>query len=557
MRPVLTGSPSFTLVSGADYCGSQVSSGGSCDIAVQFVPDTGHQGFQQAVLSIAPGMSSGGAAVQLSGTAAVLNAGQVSATTNPQVAEYSITAPVQGTWSVRFGLTTDYDRFTSPQAVAAAGTTASMFVAGMLPNTTYHMQATMTSPDGTTVADQDHIFTTGALPPGIPATLPVTLGVTGTPQSGIELVNGLFGSIPSTIFAIDLQGNVIWTYPFTDRTSGTELYPGKLFPNGDFVVFLCPPSYPLGLPGSNIMREIDLAGNTVRELTMDDLNSRLATAGFSVTLANYSHDFVLLPNGHFLILANSGKTFTDLPGYPGETNVAGDVVVDLDPNWNPVWIWNSFDHLDINRHPWNFPDWTHANSVAYSTDDGNFIISLRHQNWVLKIDYRDGQGTGNILWRLGEGGDFKLKGGVDPTDWFYAQHDVRFETQNTTGVFTLGVMDNGDDRIFPPGDSCGIGNDPPCLYSTIQRLQIDEAAKTATLEFHQILPSYLYSNWGGNTEDLANGNVEYELAGPSTGSQVFEVTNEKNPKMVWNAALPGNAAYRAYRIPSLYPGAQW
>lgn len=86
-------------------------------------------------------------------------------------------------------------------------------------------------------------------------------------------------------------------------------------------------------------------------------------------------------------MANSFKQFTNLPGHPGTTNLLGDVIVDLDTNLQPVWVWDSFDHLDVNRYPVNFPDWTHTNAVIYSKDDGNILISMRHQSWVLKVDY--------------------------------------------------------------------------------------------------------------------------------------------------------------------------
>ncbi len=58
----------------------------------------------------------------------------------------------------------------------------------------------------------------------------------------------------------------------------------------------------------------------------------------------------------------------------------------------------------------NFPDWTHSNDMLYSSDDHNLLLSIRHQNWIVKIEYLDGQGSGKILWRLGEGGDFRLTG---------------------------------------------------------------------------------------------------------------------------------------------------
>ncbi len=117
-------------------------------------------------------------------------------------------------------------------------------------------------------------------------------------------------------------------------------------------------------------------------------------------------------------------------------------------------------------------------------------------------------------------------------------------------------MDNGDSRIFPAGVTCGAPNSPPCLYSTVPVFRIDETGKTATLTFHQIAPPQFISVWGGNAEQLGNGNVEYDLCGVGTESYVNEVTLEQNPQVVWSMTSNVNL-YRAFRIPSLYPGVQW
>jgi arylsulfate sulfotransferase len=561
LNPTLSGDRSFSLVSSGG-CGGQLAPGATCNLQVQYAPTVPSNPAQQAAtisLGLSPQPAGAPLAVGVTGTSGALS-GTVSNTANSMVALYSLTMPFPGTWSVAFGPDANYGRMTNTVTVTTAGTPTSVFVAGMLPNKTYHMRATATLTNGSMGSDIDHTFATGALPTGIPATLPVTLG-TGTPQPGIEILNPveLGVAIPTTVFATDLQGNSIWAYLNPDRVANTILFPPKLLPNGDFMVMTSPNSYPLDFTGTYHIREIDLAGNTVHDLTMDSLNAALAAGHFSVpTLVNFSHDFVKLPNGHLLVITNTSVPYSNLIGYP-PTNVVGDVVVDLDENWNPVWTWSTFDHLDVNRHPWTamFPDWTHANSLAYSKDDGNFIISLRHQNWAVKVDYRDGMGTGNVLWRLGEGGDFTLVGGTDPTDWFYAQHDVTYSTENTTGVYSLTVMDNGDDRIFAPGVTCGASGQPPCQYTTIQELQIDETAKTATFQFHQILPPSLYSFFGGNVEVLANGDFEYMLAGTPPASQIFEVTPGSDPQMVWQMTTTGTLAYRGFRLPSLYPGVQW
>jgi hypothetical protein len=109
-------------------------------------------------------------------------------------------------------------------------------------------------------------------------------------------------------------------------------------------------------------------------------------------------------------------------------------------------VWSEFDHLDVNRHPMNFADWTHTNAVLYSASDGDLLISVRHQYWVIKIDYADGKGSGDIVWKLGWQGALTLKGGTDPVDWFHAQHGASFLSTNTGGVFQLVLFDNGDNR---------------------------------------------------------------------------------------------------------------
>jgi arylsulfate sulfotransferase len=233
------------------------------------------------------------------------------------------------------------------------------------------------------------------------------------------------------------------------------------------------------------------------------------------------------------------------------------VVIDLDPNHHPVWLWNEFDHLDVNRQPMGFPDWTHTNAIIYSADDGNLIVSVRHQNWLLKIDYANGMGKGDIVWKLGYQGDFALIGGTDPTDWFYAQHGPSFVAENTTGKFSLALFDNGDDRVFPSGVTCGTTGQPACLYSTVPILQIDETAKTATLVFNPIAPTYSF--FGGNASVLKNGNVEFceSAGGPGAAGDIYEVTQDGSAQTVWQMQITTQYAYRGQRIPSLYPGVQW
>lgn len=488
----------------------------------------------------------------------------VSATANPQVALYRITPTQPGTVTVAFGKTTSYGFTTAEQQTPPGGGPVSFYVAGMQANTLYHMQAIVQYADGATARDIDHTFKTGSYPA---ASLPVMTATTSPgemPQPGIEIVNALYSQYP--IVAVDLSGNVIWAYNQNLTLDGALWLAPKLLPNGDFIALAAVTSstplngtLPAGAP--DLVREFDLAGNAIKQITMAQLNQELAGAGYNLTLLTFSHDITVLPNGHWLVLATTLQDVV-LTGQTAPTEVLGDVIVDLNEDLQPVWVWNSFDHLDVNRHPWNFPDWTHASALIYSPDDGNLLLSLRHQNWILKIDYDNGLGTGNVLWHLGEGGDFTLVGGTDPTDWSYAQHGIAFTTPNTSGVFGLAVMDNGNDRMYPGGSTtvaqtCGTSGTPAC-YSTVPVYLINEETMTATLEFHQVLPANLYNFFGGNALMLDDGDIEYDLCGETPeSSQVFEVTDQPDPQTIWNLQVSNNYAYRAYRLPSLYPGVQW
>ena len=494
-------------------------------------------------------------------SAVSLPAGTVAQTANPQVALYTVNLPAAGSVTVRFGTNTSYGRQTWSQSRTTPGPVA-IQVAGMLANTAYHMQAAVLLQDGGMAMDTDHTFTTGS-PTGVPTTT-VTTTAGMQPQPGVEQITyvsaGFFG-----ISVTDLAGRSLWSYQYKPTGVGEQVEGVKMLPNGHFLITLgLGNTYPLQNkpnPAGSVVsiREIDLTGATVRELTVADLNNRLHAAGYPQVLQQFHHDIAPLPNGHILVLSNTVRTFNGLQGYPNGTQVLADTVVDLDQNMQPVWVWDEFDHLDVNRHPFSFPDLTHTNAVVYSPTDGNLIISIRDQNWVVKVDYRNGQGTGGILWRLGNEGDFTLKNGVSPTDWEYAQHYPSLFTPNSAGVFSIGLMDNGDDRMFPTGTQCDTAGFPACHYTTIPVYQIDENAKTATLTFHQILPLNLYSFFGGNTELLANGNIEYAESSttPSTDSDIFEVTNSSTPQTVWHLHTNGVNAYRGYRIPSLYPGVQW
>ena len=491
---------------------------------------------------------------------AMILPGQLTPTPNPQVVAYSIYLPAPGTVSVQFGTE---NRMTSQQATPSPnGGMVHVYVAGMLSQTLYHMHALVTLSNGSSFADTDHTFTTGSKPGT--SVVQITHPSEGAPAPGVELYDTVIPQTEAPLFVTDLQGNVLWTYRY-QGSARDAIQGAKMLPNGHFLVlisFLSSLSTEAlsNLPSGTIdvIREVDLAGNTIRELSLNQLGQSLAAIGFNFVLQGFHHDVLPLANGHIVLLADMRVPYNNLPGYPGTTSVLGDLLIDVDRNFNPTWVWNAFDHLDVNRHPMNFPDWTHGNAMLYSADDHNLLFSMRHQNWIVKIDYEDGKGLGDILWRLGPGGDFKLLGGVDPTDWFYAQHGPSFFSENTTGVFQLGVMDNGDDRQFPAGAVCDQAGQPPCHYSRALVLEIDESAMTATLLSSYMPSASFYSYFGGNVEPLANGDFAADFCAVKTGATILELSaSTGTAKIVWQAITPAAAQFRSTRLPSLYPGVQW
>lgn len=474
----------------------------------------------------------------------IVGQGHVSSTANGQVATYSLNPGAAANVSVQFGPDTNYGLTTWAQPSTSAEA-VSLFVAGMKANTAYHMRAVAQFSDGTQFIDEDHVFTTSGTPSQMP-TITASTTPGGTPQGGVELLALASGTARPTV--TDLNGNILWTY--TGVPSGTVPNPIKLLPNGHFLI-----NFSEGTTdgAASVLQEVDLTGQVIWQMTAADLNKALASAtcsGCNITVVGTHHDFVELPNGHLVVIAATQQVISG-------TTVTGDVLIDLDQNHKPVWLWNEFNHLDTNRRPFQFPDWTHTNAILYSADDGNLIISIRHQNWLVKVDYANGTGTGNIVWHLGYQGDFTLVGGTDPTDWFWAQHGPSFVTSNTTGNFSLILFDNGDDRVFESGVTCGASGAPPCLYSTVPILQLDETAMTATLQSNPTTPNYSF--FGGNAAVLSNGNVEFcEAAGGPSASygEIYEVPQNNSADPVWHMEVQAYA-YRGQRIPSFYPGVQW
>jgi len=261
--------------------------------------------------------------------------------------------------------------------------------------------------------------------------------------------------------------------------------------------------------GLNVLREIDLAGNPLRETNIDAVNAQLKARGQEIVYG-FHHEFSRLPNGYIATLGWTQKTI-DVGGAP--TRYVGDMLMVLNEDLQVTWTWDAFDHLDVTRGPVlgepcgvgpcpisGAVDWLHNNAVSWSPKDGNLIISVRHQDWVIKIDYARGRGDGHVIWRLGQGGDFAVVSS-DPSPWFSHQHYAHYLDDRTLLLF-----DNGNVRRASD----------PNAHSRGQVWKLDEDARTASLLLNFDLGNY--SAELGSAQRMPNGNYVFDSGSQQGGS---------------------------------------
>lgn len=177
----------------------------------------------------------------------------------------------------------------------------------------------------------------------------------------------------------------------------------------------------------------------------------------------------------------------------------------------------------------------------------------------MKIDYQNGAGTGDILWRMGPSGDFDfLNIYNDPWPWFSHQHDAGIE-DGGLGVFT--VLDNGNTRVSPPGQSTGgvpgLGKncEPNDCNSRGMALTVNETALQVTPVVSANLG--VFSDAMGSAQLLADGNYFF-LAAFVVGADAdyaYDIQIQPTPgtdsgPQVMN--ISGPPSYRDFQMPNLY-----
>lgn len=481
------------------------------------------------------------------------NQAVVSPTAHPLVALYSAPACPAGS-SIAVELSqpgTGYTQWTSTTP-CVSGLSMNFYIAGMQANRTYQLSHKVVT-GLKSVQSPAQSFTTGSIPGSLTFpnfTVQHSAGLGASLNQNI-LLHSFLTDWPRSA-ATDFYGNIIWYYPqlgIVQRpvAGGTMLMTASLGSKA-------------AEGRGQLVREIDLAGNTLRETSAERVSEQLLAMGEPQPIDSFNHEATRLPNGYTAVLASvEGMYPAGTQGSTGPVDILGNIVVVLDENFQVVWYWNAFDHLDVSRAATlgdictttnvgcpplvlasTANDWLHANSIAYSSTDGNLIVSLRAQDWVIKIDYANGTGTGNVIWRLGPQGDFTINSS-DPYPWFTHQHDATYEPGGTT---LMSLYDNGNTRV---AQNPGLTEN-----SRGQVLQIDEASRSVTLTFNQDLG--VYAQAFGSAQLLQNGNYAFMSGWVNPGLFQSAQDLEVSPSGTVQFQLRSRpaTAYRSFRMGSFY-----
>jgi arylsulfate sulfotransferase len=408
--------------------------------------------------------------------------------------------------------------FSTPWEPISDGVTEHIYLAGMRADTVYQFRHTIRNASTLQVIGIGKRLLKLTGPAGwTKPQVTVTAPSGWTTDEPVLLVSPLNGT--DRWFAVDAEGELIW-YNQNGPLDGILTSPTG---TGNF----------LGGSGGTV-REVDSRGNTVTQVSVAGL-------GIPLPLLGPHHDGVRLPEGKTAFLSSY------LKDVPPNRRLLGDVVVVLGAEQQVEWVWDSFEHLDVSRPAilseicsvftgcggpaTGAEDWMHANALEYDPADGNLIISVRNQDWVIKVDYADGTGSGAVVWRLGREGDF-VANTEDPNPWPTHMHDT------TLGAAGLHVYDNGNTRCQLDGDCESRG----------QVWVLDEVNMIATPVMNERLGFYAFAI-GGSRPTTDGAHFTTGLA--PGGSSCDEYASDGSG-LISSFFFPRMNIYRSFRLPDLY-----
>jgi len=457
---------------------------------------------------------------------------------------------------------------------------------GFSPDKTYEIGLVVTDEAGNdTSLGQNINVTTDPLPEGFPP-----IEVTSTPElmePGITIFPvGGFGNNSALgyfLVAVNEIGEIVWYHLPEGEFQLTDFH---RLSNGDLIF----------IQNDNRIIEIDMLGNIVRQ--WHALSNDNPPVGSNLIQTNaLHHEIFEMENGHFLVLGLEARLIEGFPTSdtdpfaPLDTGaVVGDVVVEFSEDGTILNQWPLLDMLDPYRIGYNsllglwdgiFPefengtyDWSHSNAVIHDTVDNSIIVSLRHQDAVIKFSRE----TGELRWIMGTHANWDQERFVeylltpvgDDFLWQYHQHAPMITPEGHILLF-----DNGNFRASP-FDAQIPANDN---FSRAVEYSVDEDSMeiSQVWEYGQFAEETIYTPFIGDADCLPNtGNVLITfggialdgegvptdiVGGSQISSRLIEVTHTVPAEKVFELSIQDPAPetpdgwlmYRADRIPSLYP----
>jgi hypothetical protein len=349
-------------------------------------------------------------------------------------------------------------------------------------------------------------------------------------------------------------------------------------------------------PNGNLVRAAMKKGNSIgggeggriEEYDWDD--NLVWSFDFATDAGTTHHDFKILPSGNLLMLAVERKSADDAAAVGFDKAelhdgyVAPELVVEIarkGDSFEVVWEWHVWDHLvqGKNKALANYGDpaatpgrlevaggapafWNHANSIDYSPELDQIVISARSHDeaWVIDHGTTTAEAKTGAGGKRGKGGDFIYRWGNPSTyhagtaadRMLFNQHDVQWIAPGLPGAGHLLVFNNGLDR-------------PQGAYSTLDELEtpvlpdgswpsvtpgVAWGPKALAWQFVGTPPTSFYGEEISGTQRLPNGNT---TACEGTTGRFFEVTAAG--EIVWEYVNPvANAGpMTQYEVASLDP----
>jgi hypothetical protein len=317
----------------------------------------------------------------------------------------------------------------------------------------------------------------------------------GQPQAEWYMVDPRGPSLPNYVAVFDTNGVPVWWMPVTER-AGSLL----LLPNGNI-------GWSQNPPVSAGALEHRLDGSLVREI--DTVN---AETDF--------HEFLLLPNGNYLLGANVVRPGFSFCGQSG-LSILDTGFQEIAPDGSLVWSWYPSDHISLSEIP---PEWCasilgggaasgvydpyHFNSAEPAGN--SYVLSFRHLDAIYQVS----RSTGAVEWKVG--GVVRPESLTvlnDPGNGPWGGHDARMLSDGT-----VTSHDNG----FHPA----VKRTPRAA-----RYQLDLLTRTATLIEQVNDPGTVNAACCGSARKLPGGNWVMSWGGnpvvtelTPAGSRVFSLT---------------------------------